>query len=259
MRDEAVLYDVQPSGVAVITLNRPQQLNALNEAMARLWRDALDRCAEDAAVRCVLITGAGRGFCAGQDLRALDSGIGSGEILRQWYFPVMRRIRELPKPVIAAVNGVAVGAGLNLALCCDLRLAAEAARFGQVFVGIGVIPDAGGFFYLPRLVGHGKAMELMLSGEIIDAREAERIGLVNKVFPTDTFMADALSYAEKLAAGPTLAYATIKRGLDMSATTPLEPMLAFEAEQQEQASQTADAKEGIAAFVEKRQPRFTGR
>lgn len=259
MSDEAVLYEVQPSGVAVITLNRPQQLNALDEAMARLWREALDRCAADAAVRCVVITGAGRGFCAGQDLRALDASIGSGEILRRWYFPIIRRMRELPKPVIAAVNGVAVGAGLNLALCCDLRLAAEAARFGQVFVGIGVIPDAGGFLYLPRLVGHGKAMELMLSGEIIDAREAERIGLVNKVFPTDTFIADTLSYAEKLAAGPTLAYATIKRGLDMSATTPLEPMLAFEAEQQEQASQTADAKEGIAAFVEKRQPRFSGR
>jgi len=196
MSEDAVQLEVQPSGVALITLNRPQQLNAMNEVMARAWREALDRCAADAAVRCVVITGAGRGFCAGQDLRALESGLGSGEILRQWYFPIIRRIRELPKPVIAAVNGVAVGAGLNLALCCDLRLASDAARFGQVFVGIGVIPDAGGMFYLPRLVGHGKAMELMLSGEIIDARQAEQIGLVNRVFPADTFVADTLSYAE---------------------------------------------------------------
>ncbi|HLZ72284.1 MAG TPA: enoyl-CoA hydratase-related protein [Dehalococcoidia bacterium] len=259
MSDEAVQFEVQPNGVALITLNRPQQLNAMNEAMAREWREALDRCGEDASVRCVVITGAGRGFCAGQDLRAMASGLGSGEILRQWYFPIINRTRELPKPVIAAVNGVAVGAGLNLALCCDLRLASEAARFGQVFVGIGVIPDAGGLFYLPRLVGHGKAMELMLSGEIIAAREAERIGLVNRVFPADTFFADTLAFAEKLAAGPTAAYATIKRGLDLSATTPLAAMLDFEAEQQERASQSADAKEGIAAFIEKRSPQFTGR
>ncbi|HEY7294967.1 MAG TPA: enoyl-CoA hydratase-related protein [Dehalococcoidia bacterium] len=259
MSEGAVLFEPQSSGVALITLNRPQQLNAMNEAMARDWREALDRCAESTAVRCVVITGAGRGFCAGQDLRAMDSGLGSGEMLRQWYFPIIRRIRELSKPVIAAVNGAAVGAGCNLALCCDLRLASETARFGQVFVGIGVIPDAGGLFYLPRLVGHGKAMELMLSGEIIDAREAERIGLVNKVFPADTFVADALLYAEKLAAGPTAAYATIKRGLDLSATTPLEQMLEFEANEQQRASQTADAQEGIAAFIEKRQPNFTGR
>ncbi len=255
---EALLFEVQDSGVAVITLNRPQQLNAVNEQLAHEWLDALERCAEEQAIRAVVITGAGRAFCAGQDLKNLSSGVPGGTILREWYNPLILRLRSLPKPVIAAVNGTAVGAGCNLALCCDLRFAAETARFGQVFVGIGALPDSGGFYFLPRLVGMGKAMELMLSGEIFDAREAERIGLVNHVYPADELLPRTLEYAAKLAAGPTAVYAMIKRGLDYSTSAPLAEMLEYEAAGQTDAVETDDFKEGVNAFIEKRQPRFVG-
>jgi 2-(1,2-epoxy-1,2-dihydrophenyl)acetyl-CoA isomerase len=259
MADEALLFEVRDDGVALITLNRPLQLNALNEELMRGWRDALDRCADDTSVRAVVVTGAGRAFCAGQDLKSLQDGTPIGTILRDWYNPVILRLRSAPKPVIAAVNGAAVGAGCNLALCCDLRFAAENTRFGQVFVGIGALPDSGGFFFLPRLVGTGKAMELMLSGEIVDAREAERIGLVNRVFPAEELLPKALEYAAKLAQGPTAVFGMIKHGLDRSAVATLEEMLEYEANAQTKAAEGEDFKEGVAAFVEKRQPTFSGR
>jgi 2-(1,2-epoxy-1,2-dihydrophenyl)acetyl-CoA isomerase len=192
-------------------------------------------------------------------LKNLSSGIAPGTILREWYNPIIRGLRGLPKPVIAAINGTAVGAGCNLALCCDLRFAAEGARFGQVFVGIGALPDSGGFFYLPRLVGMGRAMEMMLSGALFDAAEAERIGLVNRVYAPEDLMPRTLEYAAKLATGPTAVFGMIKRGLDRSATASLEDMLEFEAAGQQRASEGADFSEGVAAFVEKRQARFTGR
>lgn len=259
MADDALLFEVRDDGVALITLNRPQQLNALNEELMRGWREALDRCAEDAKVRAIVVTGAGRAFCAGQDLKSLEGGTPIGMILRDWYNPVILRLRSVPKPVIAAVNGIAVGAGCNLALCCDLRFAAETARFGQVFVGIGALPDSGGFFFLPRLVGSGKAMELMLGGEIVDAREAERIGIVNRVVPAGELLPRTLEYAAKLAQGPTAVFGMIKHGLDRSAVATLEELLEYEANGQTKAAAGEDFKEGVAAFVEKRQARFAGR
>jgi 2-(1,2-epoxy-1,2-dihydrophenyl)acetyl-CoA isomerase len=193
---EALLFEVHDSGVAVITLNRPQQLKAVNEQLAHEWLDALERCAGEPSVRTVVITGAGRALCAVQDLKNLSSGVPVGMILRELHNPVILQLRSLPKPVIAAVNGTAVGAGCYLATCCDLRFAADAARFGQVFVGIGALPDSGDFYFLLRLVGMGKAMERMLSGEMFDAREAERIGMVNHVYPADELLSKTLECRE---------------------------------------------------------------
>ncbi len=248
--------------IALITLNRPASRNALNRRLAEELLELLRRCAGE-EVRAVLITGAGKAFSAGGDLLELWGGIeGEGEdldvILQETYHPPILRLIGLPKPVIAAVNGPAVGAGCDLALACDLRLASEEARFGEVFSRVGLAPDCGGSYLLPRLVGVGKALELIFTGEIIDAAEALRIGLVNRVVPAAKLMEESLEVARALAEGPTLALGLAKRNVWQGLGLGLEAALAREAEAQGRLARTSDFREGVAAFREKREPRFRG-
>ena len=255
---ETIIYEAG-EGVATITLNRPQQLNAVNRVMAEEWRAAIDEAAADDSVRAVLITGAGRGFCVGQDLSTLKDALSGGEILRRMYNPILHALRSLPKPVIAAVNGAAVGAGMNLALACDVRYAAENASFGQVFARIGALPDSGAFFLLPRMVGLARATEMLFNADIFDARHAESLGLVSAVLPAEELLPKASEYASRLAHGPTQVYARIKAGLNAAYGFTLTQSLEWEAEGQEAMGQTADFQEGVAAFLEKRRARFAGR
>lgn len=258
---ECTCFSVEGS-VALITLNRPASRNALDRRLAEELFELLGRCARE-EVRAVVITGAGKAFSAGGDLLELWGRIeGEGEgldvILRQTYHPPILRLVNLPKPVIAAVNGSAVGAGCDLALACDLRIASQDARFGEVFSRVGLAPDCGGSYLLPRLVGVGKALELIFTGEIIDAAEALRIGLVNRVVPAERLLEESLEVARALAEGPTLALGLAKRNVWQGLGLGLESALAGEAEAQGRLARTSDFKEGVMAFKEKREPRFRG-
>ncbi|MCL6554298.1 MAG: enoyl-CoA hydratase/isomerase family protein [Firmicutes bacterium] len=248
-------------GVLTLTLNRPEVLNALNEQLTADLHDGLRFAERTPEVRCVVLTGAGRGFCSGQDLRERTGGeaVSYGDSLRRRYNPVILRMRTMEKPVIAAVNGVAAGAGCNLALAADLRIASERASFIEVFSRVGLVPDSGGTFTLPRLVGLGKALELAFTADPVDAHEALRLGLVNRVVPHDELMAHTLALATRLAQGPTRAFGLTKRAFNYALTASLEATLEYEAHLQEIAGRTADHREGVAAFLEKRQPRFEGR
>jgi 2-(1,2-epoxy-1,2-dihydrophenyl)acetyl-CoA isomerase len=249
-------------GVLTITLNRPDVLNAVNGQLAADLQDALRYAERTADVRCVILTGAGRGFCSGQDLRersAGDAPASYGETLRRRYNPLVFRLATLEKPVIAAVNGVAAGAGCNLALAADLRLASDRARFIEIFSRIGLIPDSGGTFFLPRLVGLAKAFELAYTADEVNAEEALRIGLVNRVVPHDELMAAAAELAGRLATGPTRGYGLTKRAFLNGLRSSLAAALDYEAHMQDLAGRTADHREGVAAFLEKRQARFEGR
>jgi len=250
----------QSGGVMAITLNRPEVLNAVNDQMAGELRDALRQGTRDAAVRCVVITGAGRGFCSGQDLRDRAGGPTSyREHLHATYNPVISLIRTMEKPVLAAVNGVAAGAGCSLALAADLRVASERASFIEVFSRVGLVPDSGSTWFLPRLVGLGKALELAYLAEPVDAQEALRLGLVNRVVPHEDLMAKMMDLAQRLAAGPTRAYGLTKRAMTYALRSTLEDALDYEAHMQEVAGRTADHREGVTAFLEKRQARYEGR
>lgn len=251
---------VQDNGVATITLNRPQALNAFVPEMNKELLDALRAAERDASVRCLMITGAGRAFCAGQDLkgRTPEQKGSLGASLREKYNPLIRQIRQSEKIVLAAVNGVAAGAGCNLALACDLRVASEKAKFIQSFVRVGLAPDSGGSFILPRLVGISKAMELLLLGDAIDAKEAQRIGLVARVFPAAEFAQAAREIAEQIAQGPR-SLGLIKRAVNHAIMPQLESDLEYEAHLQEIAGRSADYDEGVRAFLEKRSPVFKGK
>lgn len=246
-------------GVAVITLNRPDKLNSFDNSMGSNLQEALDHCMENDEVRCVLLTGAGRGFCAGQDLEEAISGIAEiEEHVETKYNPIVRKIRAIEKPVIAAVNGVAAGAGANLAYCCDIVLATESAKFIQSFVNIGLIPDTGGTYFLPRLVGLHRASVLMMLGEKVSAEEAKDLGLVYKVFPDGELMNGALELAKRLAQMPTRGIGLTKKALNYSLGNTLDEQLAVERDLQGMAGRTSDNTEGINAFLEKRKPVFKG-
>ncbi|MGH7826114.1 MAG: enoyl-CoA hydratase-related protein [Candidatus Binatia bacterium] len=256
---ETIIYEKE-SGVATITLNRPQALNAFVPRMNKEVLDALKEGERDREVRCFMLTGAGRAFCAGQDLKARtpDQKGSLGASLREKYNPMIRQIRQTEKIVLAAVNGVAAGAGCNLALACDLRVASEEAKFIQSFVRVGLAPDSGGSFILPRLVGLSKAMELLLLGETVDAREAQRIGLVAKIFPTAEFAGAAGKIAQQIARSPR-GIGLIKRAVNHAMLPELESSLEYEARLQEIAGRSSDYDEGVRAFLEKRAPVFTGK
>lgn len=247
----------EEGGALRVTLNRPEVLNALTFELLEELADALRGPAAEPTVRAVLLTGAGRGFSAGADLMSTPLGGDIGEILERTYHPVVRAIAELDKPVVAGVNGVAAGAGMSLALACDMRFLAEGASFTVGFTGIGLVMDAGGSYFLPRLVGVGRAMELALSNRRVGAVEALQIGLGERILEGD-FAAAAWAETLKLAQGPTLAYGLLKRELRTSFGNDLEAQLALEARSQARAAASADLREGVRAFAEKRAPEFRG-
>ncbi|MBA3688347.1 MAG: enoyl-CoA hydratase/isomerase family protein [Chloroflexi bacterium] len=246
-------------GVATITLNRPESLNALNGAMRRELLAAIKAAGRDDAIRAVVLTGAGRGFCSGADLRGGAQERAFRRVLTDEYNPLIAAIRELPKPVIAAVNGVAAGAGVSLALACDLVYASEEARFIQAFVRIGLVPDSGSTRTLVRALGRHRAAALIFSGGPLGATEAQAVGLVNEVVPADQLATTVQAVATTLAAGPTRAIGLAKRAINHAEDALLAESLAMEASLQELAGRTEDHAEGSAAFGEKREPRFVGR
>jgi 2-(1,2-epoxy-1,2-dihydrophenyl)acetyl-CoA isomerase len=266
MAESPVLYHKHDS-IVTLTLNRPETLNAMNEAMMAELERLLIAVEADTTVRAVVLTGAGRAFSSGGDQKRERQGEGEqsffdgdlgGSVIERLNRCVLR-LQRLARPVIGSINGVAVGAGCNIALATDLRLAADTARFGEVFARVGLVPDGGGTYFLPRLVGTAKAMELVLLAEIIDAQEALRIGLVNWVVPADTLPEETQKLAQRLAQGPTLAYGLAKTGLYRGLTMSLEDTLNMEARNQAVAARSQDRAEGAAAFRDKRQPRFSGR
>ena len=245
----------------ILTINRPEALNALNRETTRALTAAFDGASRDDDVGAVILTGAGRAFCAGADLKDVSARIDAGDVdvgndLRANYAPLTRAIRRCPKPVIAALNGTAAGAGMSLALACDLRIAATGSQLIVAFVRVGLVPDAGSLFFLTRMLGLSKATELAITGDPLSGEDALRLGLINALVPPDQLMAAARERAAKLAAGPRQTIGLIKRGLERSLGLDLEQTLELEAGLQTLAGRSPDAQEAIRAFVEKRPPRF---
>lgn len=255
----SILFEVRDS-IAFVTLNRPDKLNSFNREMALLMQEKLDICKQDNAIRAVYITGSGKAFSAGQDLSEVadPEGPGMKKILSEHYNPIVLRIRKLEKPVIAAVNGVAAGAGANIALCCDIVVAAQSSSFIQAFSKIGLVPDSGGTHTLPRLIGWQKASAIMMLGDKITAVEAERIGMIYKVFADENFSAEVLNIATTLSRMPTRGLALTKQALNQSFTNSFFDQLQDEDILQQRAASTSDYKEGVSAFLEKRSPVFKG-
>ncbi len=256
-----VVLSSRNGGVLTLTLNRPEALNALNRETTHGLRTAIDAAARDSDLGAIVLTGAGRAFCAGADLKAVTARGTAGETdlgadLRSNYAPLIRAMRACPKPIIAALNGTAAGAGLSLALACDLRLAAAGAQLIVVFVRVGLVPDAGSLFFLTRMLGLSKATELAITGDPLSADDAHRLGLVSAVVPPDQLMAAALERARQLAQGPRQTYALIKAGMERALDLDLEQTLELEAQLQALAGRTPDAQEAIQAFLEKRKPVF---
>ncbi len=250
------------AGVGTIKLNRPQAYNSVNKSLAITLQQELDRLAGDLSVRAVVITGEGKAFCAGQDLVEVTSpelNPGFESILNEHYAPIITRLRKIPKPVIAAVNGVAAGAGANIALACDIVIAKETASFIQAFSAIGLIPDSGGTYFLPRLIGFQKALAIAMLGDKITAPEAAQMGMIYKYFPDSTFDEEVLALAARLAKMPTKGLALTKQAFNSALTGSLEDQLAVENKLQLEASATEDYQEGVDAFLNKRKPEFKGK
>ncbi len=250
------------NNIATITLNRPETFNSFNREMALLLQKTLDDCQVNDEVRAIILTGNGKAFCAGQDLNEVTSpelNPGFRKILEEHYNPIIERIRAIEKPIIAAVNGVAAGAGANIALACDIVVATEGASFIQAFSKIGLIPDSAGTFFLPRLIGFQKASALMMLGDKVSAKDAEQLGMLFKVFDTETFEDQVNKLATRLAHMPTKALGLTKRLLNQSMTNNLDQQLAMESYLQIEAAESDDYQEGVSAFIEKRKPVFKGR
>ncbi|MBK9145814.1 MAG: enoyl-CoA hydratase/isomerase family protein [Candidatus Melainabacteria bacterium] len=264
MNEENILLTEKKGKVGIITLNRPDKLNAFNDELTFRLQDALKEMEKDSGVRCLVLTGAGRGFCSGQDLqsRSVSQEMGErpslGDSIRRRYNPIIIRLRRIEKPVIAAVNGVAAGAGASLAFACDFRIVSQKASFIQSFTRVGLVPDSGSTFLLPRLIGATRAFELMLTADKLSADDALALNLVNEVVPEDSVMEKAMTLAERLASGPTKAFGLTKRAFNKALFDDLEELLEYEACLQEIAGRSDDFQEGVKAFVEKREPAYTG-
>ncbi len=259
---ETLLYTTS-AGICTITLNRPEVYNALSEQMKNEINDALKEAEKDPSVRCLVIRGAGdKAFCSGQDLKehsGRESRRSLKESLEKSYNPMIRRMRTMEKPIIGMINGVAAGAGLSIALACDYRIMSEQAKLIEAFIRIGLVPDSGSHWFLPRLVGMAKTFEYAALGNDISAAEAERVGMVNKIVPSGELERTTMEVAERLAKAPTKAIGLIKRTLNKALTSDLDTLLDYEATMQEIASLTDDHKEGIQSFLEKRPPQFEGK
>ncbi len=251
----------EENGLALVRLNRPEALNALDRQMAKDLYEVCERC-DEPEVRAMVLSGAGRAFCAGGDLKEIEARIRAGERMEEFLWPdyqrALAKLHEVRCPTIAAVHGFAVGAGCDIALACDIRLAGEGASFGQVYSKVGLVPDCGGTFFLPRVVGGAKALELILTGEVIDAREALAIGLVRSVHHDDALMEEAIAFGRRLAEGPSIALRAAKKLVRGSGGLDAATALRAEAGAQAETVASRDFQEGIAAFLEKRKPRFRG-
>jgi 2-(1,2-epoxy-1,2-dihydrophenyl)acetyl-CoA isomerase len=263
-QENSVVLEAIENGLATVTLNRPEKLNALNNELATAFNKTMLKLSQDESVRLVIITGAGRAFCAGGDLEVIRKSRESGdskelEPLLRGGMQAVLKIRTMPQPVIAVVNGAAAGAGMNIALAADIRIAAEEAVFGQNFVKIGLFPDYGGTYFLPELIGPAKAAELFYTGEMIDARKALELGIVNKIVPAAQLESEVSKFAQKLLLGPPLSLRAIKRNLFASKTAEISHALEQEVHEQLRAFNSEDCLEGVRAFFEKRPPKFQGK
>jgi 2-(1,2-epoxy-1,2-dihydrophenyl)acetyl-CoA isomerase len=254
---ETIRYEIKDK-VGWLTLNRPEKLNAFTNTMNQEIIDVLKKVENNNQVRVLVITGAGKAFCSGEDISSLQADMNLGEIIKSRYKPMMEKLAQVEKPVVASVNGAAAGAGFSLALACDFRIASEKASFMEAFIHIGLIPDSGNLYYLPRIVGLAKALELAILGEKLKADEAKRLGIVTKVVKPNELEKETAAFAERLANMPTKAIGLIKRYMQKSFETNLSNMLDYEAYGQEIAGGTEDYVEGVQAFLAKRSPEYKG-